>query len=74
MDSDLIQHLLVTTNTRFDVRGTPTEVRQYNYYVGQHGPFTDTYPEGQDTPDAVKAGFQKRIDLLRAVGAIPAAS
>jgi len=74
MDSDLIQHLQVTTNTRFDPRGNPISVRQYSYFVGQNGPFTDTYEEGKDSPDIVKVGFQARIDHLRAVGAIPAAS
>ena len=72
--NDLIQHLQVTTQTRFDPRGNPKPVTQYSYYILQHGPFTDVYEEGKDTPEAVNAGFTARIDKLRAVGGLPAGS
>ncbi len=67
---DLIQELQVTTQTRFDRSGKVSEIRQYTYFVGDHGPFTDEFSEGKDTPDAVRAAQQARIDHLRAVGAI----
>lgn len=72
--NDLIKHLLVTTQTTFDARGNANPVTAYSYYVLTHGPFVDKYPEGTDTPAAVNAGFTKRIDALRAVGALPVGS
>ena len=72
--NDLIQHLQVSTQTRFNPRGNPTEVTQYSYYVLTHGPFSDSYTPDLNTPANVNAGFTKRIDALRAVGALPAGS
>lgn len=72
--NDLIQHLQVTTQTRFDPRGNPKPVTQYSYYVLRHGPFMDVYDEGTDTPVTVNAGFTARIDKLRAVGGLPEGS
>jgi hypothetical protein len=66
----LIKHLLVSTTANFDARGNTAPVTQYSYYVGAHGPFSDRFPEGQDTAEAVNAAMQARIDKLRAVGAI----
>jgi hypothetical protein len=74
MISPLVQHLLVTTTANFGPRGNPVEVVQYSYYIGDHGPFTDQFPKGTDTVDAVTAKMQENIDKLVAVGAIPAQS
>lgn len=68
---DLIQHLQVTTQTRFDRRGTPHPVMQYSYFVDDHGPFLDEFQQGEDTPEAVQAAMQKRIKHLKDVGALP---
>ena len=64
-----IHDLLVAPAVQFDARGNPQEVIRYSYFVGAHGPFTDSFPVGTDTPDAVKAKQQERINQLRAVGA-----
>jgi hypothetical protein len=72
--NDLIKYLHVTSQTRFDARGNPNAVTQYSYYILNHGPFSDEYTEGKDTPEAVNAGFTARIDKLRAVGALPVGS
>lgn len=72
--NDLIKYLHVTSQTRFDPTGNARPVMQYSYFILNHGPFTDVYDEGKDTPDAVNAGFTARIDKLRAVGALPAGS
>jgi len=72
--NDLIRHLLVTSQTTFDARGNANPITAYSYYVLNHGPFVDKYAEGQDAPATVNAGFTKRIDALRAVGALPAGS
>jgi hypothetical protein len=68
---NLIQHLQVTSQSRFDLRGNPHAATQYSYFVLTHGPFVDTFEQDADTPEAVKSAMQARIDKLRAVGAIP---
>ena len=73
MDS-LIQHLLVTSTSQFDLRGNPKPATQYSYYIGSHGPFLDVFPQGTDTVEAVQAAQQARIDKLRALGALAPAS
>jgi hypothetical protein len=65
-----VTHLQITSSGRFDLRGNPYPIMQYSYFIGAHGPFVDEYKLGDDTPEAVKAGFQKRIDHLTAIGAI----
>ncbi len=64
-----ISHLQVSTQPNFDRRGKVSSNVQYSYFIGDHGPFVDTFAEGQDTIDAVRAAQQKRIDHLRDVGA-----
>jgi hypothetical protein len=68
----LIQHLQITTQTRFDPRGTPQPITEYSYYILQHGPFRDDYTHGMDTVEAVQAAMAARIEKIRAVGGIPA--
>lgn len=65
-----ISHLQVTTGVTFDVRGNPVNKTFYSYYVDGHGPFKDEFGPGADTPEAVNAAMQARVDHLRAVGAI----
>jgi len=67
-----ISHLQVTTQPNFDRRGNVKSNVQYSYFIGDHGPFVDTFLEGEDTADAVRAAQQKRINHLAAVGAFPA--
>ncbi len=71
---DLITHLQVTTQPNFDRRGNVNSNVQYSYYIGDHGPFVDTYKEGQDTVEAVQAKQGERIEKLRQLGALPAGS
>ena len=40
---------------------------QVTYSIGAHGPFTDTYPPGTYTKDAVVANIQRQIQILRQV-------
>lgn len=68
----LIQHLQITTQTRFDPRGNPLPITTYSYYVSQHGPFRDDFEKGQDTPEAVLAAMNAQVEKIRAVGGIPA--
>jgi hypothetical protein len=64
-----VSHLQVTTQPNFDRRGNVSSRVQYSYFIGDHGPFVDTFKEGEDTAAAVMAAQQKRIEHLRAVGA-----
>ena len=67
----LIRELHVTSTADFGKRGNVIPSVQYSYFVGEHGPFTDTFPKGQDTLAAVQAAMQVNIDKLAALGAIP---
>ena len=65
-----VQNLQVSTGTQFDARGKPETVVTYSYFIQGHGPFEDTFLDGQDTQEAVKAKQQARFDKLVSVGAI----
>lgn len=64
----VVRDIQVTTGVNFGLRGNPTKTVQYSYFIDDHGPFVDTFPEGADTPEAVKAAQQARVDKLRAAG------
>lgn len=65
-----IQSLQVTTGIKHDQRGNAQDIVQYSYFIQGHGPFTDTFLKGEDTPEAVRAAQQAQYDKLVAVGAI----
>lgn len=65
-----VQSLQVSTGVQHDQRGTAQTYVQYSYFIQGHGPFTDKFLEGTDTPELVRAAQQKRYDQLVAVGAI----
>jgi hypothetical protein len=67
-----VQSLQVTTGIKHDLRGNPYDVVSYSYFMQGHGPFTDTFTAGTDTPELVKAAQQAQYDKLVAVGAISA--
>jgi hypothetical protein len=67
-----VQNLQVTTGVVFDQRGNSSEQVQYSYFIQGHGPFTDKFAAGTDTPELVKAAQQAQYDKLVAVGAIAA--
>ena len=48
----------------------PNPHTQVTYMVGDHGPFTLVTPSKQFTPEYVNTETQKRVDALRAIGAI----
>jgi len=70
MDSH-VNHMQVTTQARFDVRGNPTQVRQYSFYIDKNGPFTLDYGPGEDTAAKVTADIDAICQHLRSVGALP---
>jgi hypothetical protein len=48
----------------------PDPHTQVTYMVGEHGPFTLVTPSKHFTEDYVSTETQKRVDALRAIGAI----
>lgn len=48
----------------------PDPHTQVTFMVGEHGPFTLVTPSKNFTPEYVNAETQKRVDTLRALGAI----
>ena len=67
-----VQSLQVTTGIKHDLRGNAQEIVSYSYFIQGHGPFTDEFLKGTDTPELVKAAQQAQFDKLVAVGAIDA--
>jgi len=63
--------LKATDVTVFDSPAITTagvrQLRVVRYMIGTHGPFTDSYPVTEVTPERIRAGIQKNIDLLRGV-------
>ena len=50
----------------------PDPQTQVTYFVGEHGPFTLVTPSKSFNDQYVNTETQKRVDALRAIGAIPA--
>ncbi len=48
----------------------PRPFTKVTYMVGDHGPFFFTTPSKDFTPEYVQAETQKRVDALRAIGAV----
>lgn len=48
----------------------PDPHTQVTYMVGEHGPFTLVTPSKQFTQEYVNTEMQKRVEALRAIGAI----
>lgn len=48
----------------------PNPHTQVEYTVGEHGPFTIVTPSKDFSADYVNAETQKRVDHLRAIGAV----
>lgn len=69
-----VQHMQVTTQTRFDPRGNPYAITQYSFFLGQNGPFTLEYKRGEDTEQKVTADIQALCSKLVMVGALPMGS
>lgn len=63
----------VNDGTEFDKQGNAVKYRQYTFYVGSHGPFTEKFYAGeQDTP-AVERRIGDLVLQLREQGVLGAA-
>lgn len=71
MLNPLIRELHVTSAAGFTPRGGVVKQVQYSYFIGDHGPFIDTFTEGEDTLEAIQSAMQVRIDKLATLGAVP---
>lgn len=49
----------------------PDPQTQVTYTIGDHGPFTLVTPSKNFNQDYVNTETQKKVDALRAIGAIP---
>ncbi len=70
MAENLVRDLLIQEVTSFGARGQLIKRVSYSYFVGTHGPFTDLFDNGTDSPEAVMQARNNRIAQLRAIGAI----
>jgi len=53
---------------------TIQNVHHVSYMVGDHGPFTDTYPPGAYNSASVVANMQKQVSELREISVFSARS
>jgi hypothetical protein len=59
--------------TEFDTQGTVSKYKEYIFFVGNHGPFTEKFYVGeQDTP-AIERRINDVVAQLRELGVIPGA-
>jgi len=65
-----IHDIVVSQTARFTLAGQVVPAVVIRYFVGTHGPFEDTYDAADATPVNIQAGYQKRIDMLTAAGAL----
>lgn len=68
---------VTVTNVRdgveFDRNSNPVTYKQYTFYIGSHGPFTEKFYAGeQDTP-AVERRINTQVANFRALGVLPGA-
>ncbi len=68
MPMENIHDVQVTQTARFTLQGKVVPAVVVRYFVGDHGPFEDQYDEDKATPDAIQAGYRKRVEMLAAAG------
>lgn len=61
------QNIQVSHQSSFNNLGQVTQTTRVQFFVGTQGPFTLSFPQGQDTPDAIKAGIQAQVDKVRMI-------
>jgi hypothetical protein len=65
-----VKGLTASGTVKADATGRIFPAVKYTYFVGSNGPFTETYFQGQDTPEKVTADIQARVNALRSLGAV----
>lgn len=64
-----VHDVQVSQTSRFSLGGKVIPSVVVRYFVGDHGPFEDNYPESEVTPEAIQQGYAKRVLTLHAAGA-----
>ena len=72
-DNYAIRNLRITQGTQLDRNGVPQATMRVSYYVGDDGPFTDSYPAHGFTDAQANAGIAARVAQLRAIRTASAA-
>lgn len=63
-NSTEVHGMVVSHQTRLG-GGQALPITIVTYYVGQHGPFTAEFAQGQDSSTAIKAVIQAKVNDIR---------
>jgi len=68
MQQELKPHGMTVSDAPSYMPGKPgSVVKVVRYYIGPHGPFTDTYAQADYTLANVNAGIDKNLTILQAL-------
>lgn len=66
---DAVHNVTVTQSARLNLQGRALPTQQVQYYVGEHGPFTDSYDLESYTPEEAEQGILARVHSIQQLGA-----
>jgi len=62
-----LHDVMISQTPQFDRGGRLQHVTVVTYYVGDHGPFTDSFSADDDTPEKITSAMNTRVANLRRV-------
>jgi len=60
-----VHNVTLTQSARLTLQGRAVPTQQVQYYVGTHGPFTDSYDLDHFTPDEAQQGILSRVHAVQ---------
>jgi hypothetical protein len=65
-----VKNLKIKDGVEFDTYGNAVKFKEYTFFIGTHGPFTEKFYAGeQDTP-AIERRINLAVQQLRELGAL----
>lgn len=65
-----VNNVQVSDGIEFDKQGNPVKFKQYKFFIGQHGPFTEKFYAGEQDPAAIERRINKDVQDLRTLGVL----
>lgn len=62
---DAVHNVTLTQSARLTLQGRAVPTQQVQYYVGNHGPFTDNYDLDTFTPEQAQQGILARVHSIQ---------
>ena len=63
-----VNNVKVKDGTEFDKQSNPQKYREYTFYIGDHGPFTERFYAGEQDTAAVERRINNDVQALREQG------